>query len=571
MFRMLRSLFRFKRLRSRFFAAMIVISLGPLIILGYTSFHIAKNTLTDTNARTYKEHLAASSQVADMLFRNVINLNRSLVVNNDIRQDLIRKSPENILKQEERSVNRVDKTVNTSMLDTRFIKSICVMDLKFKSSCSGRSDDAGIYEGNQKEQLITESTWYRETTQAQGAVLFYSDDILDRSKGVFTTTKLFRDALSGEPIGLLLIAVYKDIFDEVFIPNPSDGYMVLDNTRQPAVSVYTSPSLQNAVLQGDSLDTVMSGLRGQGYLVSAAQNRVTDWTFLHVIKTSELTRQSKKIGSVTTLLATSMALLSLLLAFFLSGTITRPLLQIKKMLIDWMQGGRVYTGTFPNDEVGTIGETFKRLASENKELNEKLVSSELKEKEAELRALQAQIKPHFLYNTLDSIYWMATIQKNHEIARMAVSLSESFKLSLNKGKELISVFKELKHIEHYMTIQNLRYNDRFQYVELVDHDIMGMEIMKLLLQPLVENAIYHGLEPKVGPGRVSLTGRRDGDFLVFTVEDDGVGMEDISVTAKGYGLNNVRERLLLFYGASSSIDIQSERGAGTRICIRFKP
>ncbi len=120
--------------------------------------------------------------------------------------------------------------------------------------------------------------------------------------------------------------------------------------------------------------------------------------------------------------------------------------------------------SFEEDEVGVIGETFKRITSENVQLNERLIHSQLKEREAELRTLQAQIKPHFLYNTLDSIYWMAVIQNNEDIAKMAVSLSESFKLSLNKGKETIPVFKELQHIEHYMTIQNLRYNERFQYI-----------------------------------------------------------------------------------------------------------
>jgi two-component system sensor histidine kinase YesM len=165
---------------------------------------------------------------------------------------------------------------------------------------------------------------------------------------------------------------------------------------------------------------------------------------------------------------------------------------------------------------------------------------------------------------------MAVMKNNPEIAQMAISLSESFKLSLNKGKETISLFKELKHIEHYMTIQNIRFNNRFQYVEEVDPDLKSMEILKLLLQPLVENAIYHGLEPKLGPGIVRLTGRiESGSMVVFTVEDDGIGISDIDAIDQGYGLGNVRERLKLYYGTTSLFQVTSEVNKGTIIEIRF--
>jgi len=211
------------------------------------------------------------------------------------------------------------------------------------------------------------------------------------------------------------------------------------------------------------------------------------------------------------------------------------------------------------------------VAKRNRELNDRLLQTELREREAELKALQAQIKPHFLYNTLDSIYWMARLNRTEDAARMALALSESFKLSLNKGRETIPVFKEIKHVEHYMTIQNIRYNGRFRCEIDVDPDIMGYEMLKLTLQPLVENAVYHGLEPKMGEGLIRITGRKNGDELVFVVEDDGVGMEDVSQTTKGYGLGNVRDRLMLYYGPHCSFDVESAPGAGTRVEIRFKP
>ena len=219
------------------------------------------------------------------------------------------------------------------------------------------------------------------------------------------------------------------------------------------------------------------------------------------------------------------------------------------------------------DEITVIGETFKRAMTENKELNEQLVRSQLKERESELKVLQAQIKPHFLYNTLDSIYWMAVLEGNENIAKMASSLAETFKLSLSKGKDSIPISEELSHIQHYMTIQNIRYQDKFKYIQQVDESLMDKHMLKLLLQPLVENAVYHGLELKVGPGTIWLTGKREGNEIVFTVEDDGVGIADMEETKKGFGLQNVSDRLSLFYGALSSLTITSNKG--TKVEIRF--
>ncbi|UJF34510.1 cache domain-containing sensor histidine kinase [Paenibacillus hexagrammi] len=571
--------FRFQRVRTRFLAAMIVISLPPLFLLGFISFNIAKSTLMQTNEQTNEDHLETSSEVADLLFRNIVNLNRSIVMNDEVRAVL--NSSNNKAEQsfEQGDLNdwnssKLQKVINNNLFDTKFVNSICIFNLDFQTFCAGRSDDAGIYEKPDKAALIRQTDWYKQAAEEQGKVVFVGYDILGDSKDSFSTVKLFRDASTSEPIGLLITNISKSIFQDIFnAGSSSGGFLAIESAAadKPVHVVFNNALPDDKQPAEVNYASTLAALKKTGYLVSQYQNQTTGWTFIHLVKLKELLKQSNTIGTATTFMAVSMGVLALILSFFMSGSITRPLLQIKKMMVEWTKGTRSFQETFERDEVGAIGETFKRMASENRELTEKLIHSELKEREAELRALQAQIKPHFLYNTLDSIYWMATLQKNNDIAQMAVSLSESFKLSLNKGKEMISVFKELKHIEHYMTIQNIRYNNRFQYIEEVDASLMGMEIMKLLLQPLVENAIYHGLEPKLGEGTIRLSGKREGDFLVFTVEDNGIGIEDVSVTESGYGLRNVRERLLLSYGPTSELRIWSRVHEGTRIELRFNP
>lgn len=575
--RKLAAKFRFRKVRSRFFATMIILSLPPLFLLGYVSFDIAKNTLTDNNTKTNNDHLRTSSEVADLLFRNIVNLNRFIVLNDEIRDDLRQSEIKNSRELSEMNtltMNRLQRVINSNSFDTRYVDSLCVFDLHFQTYCLGRSDDAGIYETANKSQAIMEAEWYQQAVKAQGRVVFFPYNVLGDKPDTFSTVKLFRDSENeeGKPIGLLVTNLSKAMFGSIFNGSEDNGqFMAIDSSMNPARIVFRSDSGMDQPVASGSMQEMVSQLKEQGYLISEFPNQTTQWTFLHMIREQQLLRQSNQIGTATALIAFLIALVALVISYIVSGSITRPLLQLKKMMVDWNKGAREFGGTFQEDEVGVIGETFRRIALENQELDARLFHTQLKAREAELRALQAQIKPHFLYNTLDSIYWMARLKKTEEAAAMALALSESFKLSLNKGRETIPVFLELEHIKHYMTIQNFRYNGRFRYEAEVEPAIMGYDMLKLILQPLVENAIYHGLEPKVGEGSIRIEGRKDGDFLQFAVEDDGVGMDDVSRTKQGYGLRNVRERLTLYYGPSSSFTISSELGGGTRIELRFKP
>jgi len=566
---------RFQKIRSRLLAFMLILILPSIILLGYISYNIANRMIVEMNEETNRDHLRTSSEVADLLFRNITSLHFSIVVNDEIQEILRSGNKGSTRMTDNRNFEtsaRLQRLISASYTDTRFVQSICLFDLQFETYCFGRSDDAGIYNGADKEARIRAADWYQDAYRNNGKVQFYYKDIFAEKEDAFSTVKLFRDADdgSGEPIGILVVNVAKSIFGKVFTGSSTHGsYLAVAATPQATTAVYGGSDA--IALHGGSITETLADLREQGYQVSSHLNQATNWTFLHIVETKTLLKESENIRWATTLIAAGFSVVALIYSYLVSGSITRPLLRLKKMMLDWTKGSRQFPAAFPKDEVGVIGETFKRIASENEELNQRLIKSELKEWQAELRALQSQIKPHFLYNTLDSIYWMAMLQNNQDVAQMAVSLSESFKLSLNKGKEIIPLYKELEHIEHYLKIQNIRFNNRFQYTAEVDESLLGMEVLKLLLQPLVENAIYHGLEPKVGPGTIRLTGMREGAYLVFTVEDDGVGMADPGLTEKGYGFGNVKERLKLYYGEDSEISIWSRVGEGTRITLRFQP
>ena len=204
---------------------------------------------------------------------------------------------------------------------------------------------------------------------------------------------------------------------------------------------------------------------------------------------------------------------------------------------------------------------------------------------SEMKALQAQIKPHFLYNTLDSIVWLAEGNKSEEVISITRAFSDYFRISLNRGDEWVKVQDEFKHIESYLTIQKIRYRDILDYSIEYDHGMDQMVMLKLLLQPLVENALYHGIKNKRGMGNIIIRGWQENGFLCFRVSDNGIGMtetqlasvvkqiEDAPGPAAGeaenriYGLYNVAKRLELYYNRADLLDIQSVYREGTEVTV----
>ncbi|MFB3168267.1 histidine kinase [Neobacillus sp. 179-C4.2 HS] len=578
-FRRVRNHFHSDKIRYKYFFIMICLSIFPLILLGFISFNIAKNTLVQNQLETTGNNLQSYSEVTDLLFRNIINMERVISWSTSVRQELVDSAAfseigKNVL--DENTTKRMQDLISSYFIDTEDIDSVCLFDVYFRPVCYGNHNSIGSYDTSHIYKDIADSDWYKESVDAQGRPIFYSFNVLALAEDdtTFSSVKLLRDpqnVFNPKQIGLLVVNIKKSMFSRVINDDSESVIAVIDSSKNEVNTVFSNPStLDSDFGSGKNIQATFQKLKQQGYLISSYTNQTTGWTFANITKEKDLLKQSNKIGIITASICSIIAFIALLISFILSGKVARPWVQLKRMTIDWAKGLWGSGEDHETDTIGAIGETFQRITVENKELNERLIHSQLKEREAELRALQAQIKPHFLYNTLDSIYWMAILQNNREIAEIAVALSESFKLSLNKGEDKIPIAKELEHIHHYLTIQNLRYKDRFWYIEDVDPELLNKPILKLLLQPFVENAIYHGLEPKFGEGTIELKGRISGEWILFTICDDGVGIEDMNVTESGYGLKNVRERLLLFYGQDSSIKVTSKVNEGTCIEIKFR-
>jgi two-component system sensor histidine kinase YesM len=238
------------------------------------------------------------------------------------------------------------------------------------------------------------------------------------------------------------------------------------------------------------------------------------------------------------------------------------------------------------DEITELGMTFNIMIGRVRELLNAKVLEQENLKKAELKALQAQINPHFLYNTLDTIVWMAEANKTDQVIEIVRALSSFFRIALSKGKDWIPIRQEIEHVRSYLAIQRIRYRDILNYKIEVDEDLLDGTILKLTLQPLVENALYHGIKNKRGGGTVVVRAQLVGNDLVrLEVQDDGVGftprklaqirstLEDesgeISLKEGGFGLENVNRRIKLYYGKEYGLYVQSEYKVGTQVVARI--
>ena len=229
-----------------------------------------------------------------------------------------------------------------------------------------------------------------------------------------------------------------------------------------------------------------------------------------------------------------------------------------------------------NDEVGVLIRSFRRMMDQINHLISEVYEGKIKLQNSEMKALQAQINPHFLYNSLSIINWKALEAGEDEISKVTLALSTYYRTSLNRGETMTTVENEISNIRAYLKIQLVMHDDSFAVKAEVDPEISGYEIPKLILQPLVENAIDHGLDMSESEEKCLYIGAaQDGDFLVFTVRDDGVGMEQkkadeiLTYQSTGYGIRNVCERIQVLYGETGSMKVKSSPGQGTEVKIRI--
>ncbi|MDF2927035.1 MAG: hypothetical protein K0R57_5949 [Paenibacillaceae bacterium] len=333
----------------------------------------------------------------------------------------------------------------------------------------------------------------------------------------------------------------------------------------------TGPSQLSSFGEGDMV------MEGEEWLVSSRRIDQLGWTMLSLSPVSDMNGKLVALRKVMFIVLAACMVAAFLIALWLSGNITKPIRQFIKMMA-YAQSGNfdVPMQYHRKDEFTYLFSQYNRMLRRIKQLIDELYVSEVRKKEAELKALQAQINPHFLYNTLDSINWIALRHKVPDISRMVSALSNFFRYSLSKGKEIIPIEDELKQVESYLFIQQIRFKEKLDYSIQVEPEVYGHEAVKLTLQPIVENSLVHGIEKKRGVGRVRIHARKAGGWIEVEISDNGAGPPAGQLNAmlnaeetRSFGLHNVNQRIRQVFGEEAGIQFCEQEGQGVMVRIRF--
>ncbi|MGC6587330.1 cache domain-containing sensor histidine kinase [Paenibacillus sp. Dod16] len=439
--------------------------------------------------------------------------------------------------------------------------------------------------------VLSEQPWYRQAKENKGQTVISSSHVQPVIKGEYRWVVSLSRELSGvnssNGLGILLIdlnfKVINDMLSKLDLGNR--GYVfVID--RQGRIVYHPQQQLLYSNLKTERLEQVLQDKQGGFVVKEGGASRIysikdTDfgWKIVGVFYENELVDNKKQMQLSFAIAGLLCLGVGVLFSVVISRNLTRPIKKLQEKMMEVEKGNfdiRVPVGH--SREISGLARSFNVMVLKVKELMDQIVIEQEIKRKSELNALQAQINPHFLYNTLDSIIWMAESKKHDEVILMTSALARLFRASLSKGREMIPIATEVEHITNYLKIQQMRYQDKIRFTLDMDRELYPYLTLKVLLQPLVENAIYHGIKNKEGPGTITITGRLQDDRIRFQVMDDGIGMDRSKVetllistgsqhSRNSVGIANVHQRIQLYFGAEYGLRYTSEPGAGTNVTV----
>lgn len=332
-------------------------------------------------------------------------------------------------------------------------------------------------------------------------------------------------------------------------------------------------------------EKILDEVRGVADLVSEI---LQDFIVLEIESAADTNEQIKRIAGILSIIQIIILFLVMLFAFLaqrsVTGNINKPIKRLENLSKRIAEGDFSVKVKLPQvTELDGLTDNLNIMAVKLQELIAENIREQQNLQKSEMKALQAQITPHFLYNTLDTIVWLAEEKKNDQVISITRAFSSFFRISLNRGKDWLTVGDEFEHIKSYLTIQKIRYRDILEYKIEYEPEMSGCHVLKLVLQPLVENALYHGIKNKRGRGFLSVKGWQEDSSLCFSVEDNGIGMTEEHLTdileqiegivdpaelSNVYGLYNVSKRLKLYYNKNAKLEISSSYMEGTLVSFR---
>ncbi|MNC20420.1 Sensor histidine kinase YehU [compost metagenome] len=411
---------------------------------------------------------------------------------------------------------------------------------------------------------------------------------------VLVQARVIKDYYSLEDIGYLVVYVKPDLLDQIFWEAATlkkgdillvnkQGNIVFNKSGEHIGQRTEFPFLQEDYTQ--TQDYYIDNYQGEKSLITFLPSHNADWYLAAITPMNLISSESASIRNLAIILGT----VSLLSAFLFDRYFIRRLVRSINSAVNGMKRVKqgifmpIYSPVRSDDESDLLIDGFNRMSSQISELIQQVQTEQGRKKEAEMQALMAQINPHFIYNSLESINSMAVLAGNRDISKMVVSLGKLLRISISQNQELIPLQMELEHVRHYLDIQKFRFEDKFSYAINLPDPLKLVMTQKLIVQPIVENALYHAIEQMEEHGVITIGAQETGKDIIIIVKDNGPGFDLSTLMSlwdkehsnpkkysdNGVGLRNVHERLNIRFGNPYGILVCSSPGFGSTICIRI--
>lgn len=592
-------MFVFRQLQTKLFVSFVLLVLIPLLTLGFFSFRTATSSLEKETEQNQAQTVRLIGNNIKLMLDDAGDIT-SYIMNNVSLQSL--------LSQDYNGPVNVEQAAALAYLDNiKTAKKYVSFLVIYGQNGFLYRDFSEFYRQVIPYTDFIEMPLYTAVASRDGEAFWaYS------STPLFTYGHSYNEIMIGRRIvdlydpdnklGLLFMGVNRDaignIIQDIEIVRSSNIFIFDDNYN--LVSSKSQDNELKKTLTDDlklkrqlSLKThsEIYDINGKPYSVASTVVEPYNWNIVSLTPLEIIRSEHRIMLNVTLALSLSLLALVGLCSVYLSRSITRPIKKLLRSMNNFKRGDfNQKVEVTSRDEIGLLTQKYNDMVMETNSLIQKVYVSQTKQKMIELKTLQTQIEPHFLYNTLDYIFLNSKMNGDDNTAQVTQSLTELFRLSLNKGKDYYTIRQELSQVKAYIHIQHARFPNRFVPRYEIDPDIFPFYTMKLLLQPLAENAILHAFNTRrERPGTLSVKGRKlDGQRVEFVVEDDGCGMSPELASSllsgeagtshatdaingkaggTGYGIRNVNERLTMMFGPEYALRIESEPGHGTRVML----
>lgn len=582
----LRILSRFRTIRGAMIFSYMAITLVALLIFLLFSLNYTERTILE-NSESYTIQLVEQVNGDIDSYISYMENIMDIVTNNPELSDYLFDRMEHIMMRE-----RIQEQFVTLMDARSDICNIAVFAKNGRTLINRGTDTRNPYVD------LASMPWYQDTMEAEGKAVISASHVQNAIEGkyqwVITLSKGLLNPETHEVEGIFFVDMNYSSIQELCtnVNLGSKSYLFIVG-KKGKIIYHPKQQLLYSGMKTELIDEVLengtgnflTSQNGRRQLYSVFKSDKTGWSVVGVSDVLEFMKNRSEIQFFYLLIALCLGILSLLLALWLSGEITKPVKELEQSMKNVQKGEFDKALISPEgcNEITSLTHSFNIMTEKIQNLMAENVREQKQKRKSELQALQAQINPHFLYNTLDSIIWMAESGKNEEVVQMTSALAKLLRQSISNEDEIVTVEREIEYTRNYLAIQKLRYRDQLEYIIDIDEEVLHRKIVKLVIQPLVENAIYHGIKYLDGKGMILILGEiRDGK-VVITIRDNGVGMDEETLKhilekkpepkekqrkkTSHVGVYNVQNRLQLYYGKEYGLVYESMPGMGTGVSV----